>query len=95
MSYLSHLTHLDLIIGNTGPSASSHPPTDTIVERVANVSATVKYFRLAMKFMALEWTAIERNEDGSYKGWQFAGKQEEVPWGGFFVGAPRRAVLGF
>lgn len=95
MSYLSRLTHLDLIISDAISSDSSHPPTDITIERVANVSATVKYFKLAMKLMTLEWMAIERNEDGSYKRWQFAGKQEEIPWGGFFVGAPRRAVLGF
>jgi len=42
--------------------------------------------------------AIERNEDGSYKGWQSAEGLDGVSagyWGGFFIGAPGRAALGF
>jgi hypothetical protein len=102
LAYLSHLTHLTHLELQTELSPLLSIPDDvlknTIIQHVAKVSPTLRHFRLGASWLILDWLTISRNEDGSYKEWHFAGDQEdvsEVHWAGFFLGAPRRAVLGF
>jgi hypothetical protein len=85
---------VDADLDTTGDAAL----INTIVRGVADASKTLKYVKLKNKRSSCGWMAIERNEDGSYKGWQSAESLNGVSadhWGGFFFGAPRHAVLGF
>jgi hypothetical protein len=85
---------VDADLDTTGDAAL----INTIIRGVANASKTLRYVKLGNRWLSRDWMAIERNEDGSYKGWQSAESLDGVSadhWGGFFIGAPRRAVLGF
>jgi hypothetical protein len=100
MSHLCHLTHMGLLIDVDASldMADDVALINTVIQRAASVSATLRYFRLGDRRHMLDWMVVERNEDGSYKGWHFPEHQEGVSesyWGDFFIGAPRRAILGF
>lgn len=95
---LTHLSYLIQVDANTN-NADGLAIIDAIVRRIARASGTLRYLHLLnTRMVSFDWITIERDEEGTFTGWHFAGNlpglSPEV-WGGFFLGASRPAVLGF